>query len=46
LSFSANGKKHATGSGDATTKVWDFASGADILTLEGNRKSDSRRKLG
>ena len=34
--FSGDGKRLLTGSVDKTAKVWDAATGADLLTLKGD----------
>ena len=35
-SFSPDGSRIVTGSGDKTAKVWDAQSGAEVLTLKGH----------
>ena len=35
-SFSPDGSRIVTGSGDKTAKVWDAKSGAEVLTLKGH----------
>ncbi len=37
VSFSPDGKRLATASGDMTAIIWDLASGQEILTLSGNK---------
>ncbi len=36
-SFSADGARVVTGSGDKTAKVWDAKTGAEVLTLKGHK---------
>ena len=36
VSFSRDGTRIVTGSGDSTAKVWDAKTGADLLTLKGH----------
>ena len=39
--FSPDGKRLATGSGDGTAKIWDAASGRELLTLRGHTSAVS-----
>jgi dipeptidyl aminopeptidase/acylaminoacyl peptidase len=39
VSFSPDGKRIASGSTDGTVKVWDAASGQDLLTLKGHTRA-------
>ena len=36
MAFSPDGQRIVTGSGDGTAKVWDAASGRELLTLKGH----------
>ena len=36
MAFSPDGQRIVTGSGDQTAKVWDAASGKELLTLKGH----------
>jgi len=36
VAFSPDGKRLATGAADHTVKIWDFATGKDVLTLQGH----------
>ena len=36
VAFSPDGQRIVTGSGDQTAKVWDAASGKELLTLKGH----------
>jgi WD40 repeat protein len=36
VAWSPDGKRLATGSNDGTAKVWDAATGQELLTLRGN----------
>ena len=43
-SFSPDGTRIVTASGDRTAKVWDAQSGAEALTLKGHTESSGRRR--
>ena len=45
VAFSPDGKRIVSGSNDKTLKVWDAATGQEMLTLKGHTDSGCERGL-
>ena len=44
--FFADGTRLATGAGDGTVRIWDVATGAEILRLDGTGRTGAARRVG